>query len=294
MENLKYILLLVLIALWINACGNRDMESARRSPAPPAPESVLPTPAHGVGDIAMEPTTEPKAEAPPPLTPKPKPHMAPSKRGARSLAPKNGHATAPKNGHTNSPSVTTEQINSYLVKVEANRKIKMSVDADIPTSGQLDVWIGQPRFEPKNQEGMNAASGVLYTNSIAVSAKVTPSFPDDPSVFKVEPDTSKCMTVEPTGSTARFKITPVRTGQFRIGASVDLYKNAGCNGDAVTKTAEPITVIVSAYVPSAGLLEIAWSAFKNFFKEILAATFALIIIVFRKRLTRLLGIGKKS
>ena len=184
----------------------------------------------------------------------------------------------------------SESLNSYLVKVEANRKIKMSVDQDIPTSGQLDVWIGQPQFEPKAGEGMNAASGVLYTNLPAASAKVTPSFPDDPSAFKVEPDTSKCMAVEPTGSTAQFTITPMRTGQFRIGASVDLYHNSGCTGDAATKTAEPITVVVSAYAPTAGLLEMGWSAFKDFFKEILAALVAVLILVFRKRLASLFGI----
>jgi hypothetical protein len=220
----------------------------------------------------------------------PKQPSASSTKSMKHAAP----PPVPGSEQSTSSSPTTEQVNSYLVKVEANPKIKMSIDAGIPTSGQISVWIGQPQYEPKNQAGTVAASGVIHTNSVAVSAKVKPSIPDDPSAFKVEPDTSMCLVVEPTGSTANFKITPMRTGQFRIGADVYLYTNSECTGAVAAKTAEPITVVVSAYAPTSGLLEITWSAFKNFYKEILAAVFALLILLFRKQLAKLFGIKDGS
>lgn len=213
---------------------------------------------------------------------------------SKALPKASAKAPALADDWTISPSLTTDEVKSYLVKVEANREIKKSIDSNIPSSGQLKVWIGQPRYEPKTPPGGNVASGVLYTNTDAVSAQITPSFPDDPNAFKVEPKTSKCQTVESTGSTVEFTITPNRTGKFRVGASVELYKSHGCTGDVTTKTAEPITVIVTTYVPNGGLWEIAWSAFKNFFKEILAALFAVTVILFRKQLVKLFHIKDAS
>jgi hypothetical protein len=208
------------------------------------------------------------------------------------LIPRAGAPVLAGGGSTN-PSITPDEVNSYLVKVEANREIKKSIDSAIQSSGQLKVWIGKPGYEPTTQAGMIAESAVLYTHTEAVSAKVTPSFPDDPSTFKVEPNTSKCQIVEPTGSTVVFTITPNKTGQFRVGASIELYKNQGCEGDALTKTADPVTVVVTTYVPTGGLLEIAWSAFKNFFKEILGALFVVLVVVFRKRLYKLFGLKEE-
>lgn len=271
--------LFVFFVALLYGCGMKQAAEAPKSAAMPEPAAEAPMPA----PMPM-PAAAPEATAEPAAKPAPAPirkHAAAPESAAPAGTPVlAGGGSAP-------PALASDEINSYLVKVEANSVIKKSIDSDIPSSGQLTVWIGQPEYEPGTQAGMSAASGVLHTNTKAASAKITPSFPDDPGAFKVEPATSKCQIVEPTGSTAQFTITPNRTGQFRVGASVELYKSPGCTGDAATKTAEPITVTVSIYAPSAGLWEIAWSALENFFKEILAALIAVLVILFRKQIARL-------
>ena len=293
MQTIKNILALVLIALWLIACTRKEAAPPAPPPAPisaPAP-APKPAPVGAVPETRNETAPYAKVIALEPPVVSPGQHSTKTTMSMKHAAPPHPVAGS-KQSTTSLP--TADQVNSYVVKVEANKTIKMSIDAGTPTSGQMTVWIGQPQFEPKNQEGMIAGSGVIQTNSIAMSARVTPNFPDDPSAFKAEPDTSKCMVVEPTGSIAHFKITPMRTGQFRVGADVDLYTNTECAGPVAAKTADPITVVVSAYAPTSGLLEITWSAFKNFYKEILAAVFGLLILLFRKQLAKLLGIKSES
>lgn len=199
-----------------------------------------------------------------------------------------------KSGGSSSALREADGLNSYLVRVEANKEIKMSIDPDKTTSGQLKVWIGQSQYEPQPLAGMATASSVLQTLAPAASAKITPRFPDDPTAFIVKPETSPCQGIDPTGSEVTFTITPTRAGQFRVGASVELFKNSGCQGDALTKTAEPTTVKVTVFIPNEPLLEIIWSQFKKFFAEIIGAIFAILIIVFRKRLKKIFGIQDNS
>lgn len=309
MQTIRY-LLVVSITLWLSACGNN---AEKMSTSGALPENTNPAAAPSGREPPAEAPVEPQATPLPAPAPKialPKPQMESTaipreKSAARMPA---DSAMAPEiswrspQSHALNPDATSfpashspdDEISSYLVKVEANRDIKMSVDPDKPTSGQLKVWIGQPQYEPKTQAGMSAASSVLQTSAPATSAKITPSFPDDPTAFKVKPETSTCQGIDPTGTEVPFTITPTRAGQFRVGASVELYKNKGCEGDALTKTADPITVVVTTYIPPEGLLEIAWSAFKNFFKEILGTLFVVLVVVFRKRLYKLFGLKEET
>jgi hypothetical protein len=191
------------------------------------------------------------------------------------------------------PPPTDDDIHSYLVKIEAPKDMKMSIDPDSPTSGVLMVWIGQPKYEPKTQAGMIAASRLLETSIPAASAKVTPIVLNNPKAFEVMPLTqTTCQVISPTGTEVPFAITPIETGNFSLGASVEFFENRGCDGrDVSTKTAEPILVNVTVQPPSFNtLLKILWLAFKNFIAEILATLFATLVIVFRKRLLKLLGI----
>ncbi|MBI5890687.1 MAG: hypothetical protein HZB47_08430 [Nitrosomonadales bacterium] len=274
----------VLFAVMLGACARVEAppETAPAQAAAPAREpasgeapAALPSPAPAP---AMAGEAAPEAQV---LTHKKRLYKA--KPAAAAMTASAAAAPAPD-----------DEISSYLVKVEANREIKKSIDPGIQSSGQLKVWVGQPKYEPATLTGMSAASATLYTNAPALSAKIAPSFPDDPSAFSVEPDTSKCQAIEPTGSTVLFKIIPNKTGQFRVGATVELYKSPACAGDAATKTAEPITVKVVTSVETLPLMEEAWRAFMNFYKEILAAFFATLVIVFRKQLAKLFHLGEKT
>lgn len=305
MQTIRYLLVFVSITLWLSACSK---SAERRSTSEALPENAN----HAAAPSGMNAPAGPALAEPTESAPAPAPKMEITKTLMESAIPRAESAArkpaaaafaplpqSPAHALTAAASFPAshspdDDINSYLVKVEANRDIKMSVDPDKPTSGQLKVWIGQPQYEPKTQAGMNAASSVLQTSAPATSAKITPSFPDDPTAFKVRPETSTCQGIDPTGTEVPFTITPTRAGQFRVGASVELYKNKGCEGDALTKTADPITVVVTTYIPPEGLLEIAWSAFKNFFKEILGTLFVVLVVVFRKRLYKLFGLKEET
>lgn len=304
MRTFKYLILLVSIPLWLNGCGGspdksteeattstREMEAS--ATYPPERSMVYP------GAPAAKAAAAPEFIPPTKTVAAPKPAAGSAKSGqwetshaySKEIALVSGmEAASPL------PSLPTDEgISSYLVKVDANKEIKMSIDPEKPASGQLTVWIGQPKYEPKTLEGMISTTGTLQTSIPAASAKITPSFPDDPTAFKVKPETSTCQGIDPTGTAVSFAITPTRAGQFRVGASVELYKEQGCQGDALTKTANPITVKVKAFIPSGSILDLAWAAIKDFIKEIFAALFAALLIVFRKRLFKLFGTkGDKS
>lgn len=290
MQTFRHSVLLVSITLWLCGCGGISAipDKTAALPMSDGKAAKKPAPASSIQEPAPKP-----APAPEYITePRPAAALArPAQRKtSRAYTKEIIHLSGKEPASLLPSPPPDEEIHSYLVKVEANKDIKMSIDPDKPTSGQLKVWIGQPQYEPETLAGMAASSGTLHTGTIAASARIKPDFPDDPSSFKVKPETSTCQTIDPTGTTALFAITPTRAGQFRVGASVELFKSEGCQGDALTKTANPITVKVTTFVPSGSILEIAWAEIKDFIKEILAALFATIILVFRKRLSKLFGI----
>lgn len=290
MQTVKYTYAVALIStsFLLSACSEMAAEA-------PAAEAAMP---EAPAPVVIS------AEASPPIKAAAKPNVPETQSQPLRYSWKAGSSTAPHApvavltpalaGSEPSPVRTANEFSSYLVKVEA-KDMKMSIDADKPVSGQLKVWIGQPQYEPTTQPGTKSASSVLQTSAPAASAKITPDFPDDPTAFKVKPETSTCQGVDPTGTEVPFTITPTRTGEFRVGASVELYKNQGCEGDALTRTADPITVKVTIQKPDpVTFLEIAWAAFKDFFKEILAALFAVLALIFRKRLAKLFGHKEES
>jgi hypothetical protein len=282
MQTMQRIIALALIALWLSACSEKtaptEVPATHTTVAAPLPDE---TQAPSQTEILANARHSAKAKADAADIPD---RFVQYYEVLKSDTMHRAPATI------QAPAQETDKINSYLVKVEANKEIKMSIDSDKPTSGQLLVWIGQFQYEPQTLTGMSAASSILQTGVPATSAKITPSFPDDPSAFKVKPEASPCQGIDPTGTIVPFTITPTRAGQFRVGASVELYMNHGCQGESLTKTAEPITVKVTIFAPTDDLYQIAWSKFKEFFKEILGALFLVLGIIFRKRLKKLLGI----
>lgn len=173
----------------------------------------------------------------------------------------------------------------YAARVQATRTIKKSLDPAIESAGQLLVWIGQPDFMPPAQQNMNTQSGVLpQTGTRAISAKITPEFPDNPLAFEAVPKESECQKVEPQGTEVSFKLIPKKLGEFRVGASVRLYGEKGCQGDIITRTAEPITVKVIVGLPPDTIYQEIWDAFMKFFNGILVTLTALLLFLFRRKI----------
>lgn len=289
----KLSLFLTLIVSLLAAC------TAAAPPEPrPAPEAAVPAPAPVAApepQPAPLPDPEVTSSAPYQIKEIPAPRHSRSSgrsktasrdRGNQKILAKDVSAAAGR-----VPGQETNELNSYEVKVSATEKIRLSADKNVPSSGLMKVWIGQPKFEPKTLSGMQSASSVLQSSSPAASAKVIPSFPDDPSAFKVAPETSRCQIIDPTGTEVSFTITPTKLGKARVGADVELYNQPECKGDMLTKTASPVTVEVHSYIPWwQWLIETLWS----FIKEIVAALLAILLIVFRKKLGKLFGVEEKT
>lgn len=186
----------------------------------------------------------------------------------------------------------TKSTNLYAAKIFATEKI-MKYLGPIKFSGELIVWVGLHGHEPKDKQDMVSKSSELpLTDTKAVSAKITPR--DFSSAFDVKPRNSTCQKVEPRGTEVPFTITPKTNidGDYRIGAEVELYGEAGCKGDVVTRTAEPITVTVSVGIPWQELWDAIWTAFVKFFNEFLAISFALLLFLFRTKLKKIFSFEK--
>ena len=267
---------------------------------------------------SIPPATEASAPAAEPAEARPVPSPPPPR------AAKNGHATA--NGHVPAEPAATvvrsnpvkngavhhksaripdvagevmlseapESLNEYAVKVQATEKLTLDLNKSVRSAGLLKVWIGQPGYEPSTMTGMTAASETLKTKTKADSAKIKPEFPDDPLAFDVDPKESKCQAVEPGGSEVAFSITPNKTGEFRVGASVELFKTEDCTGAAITKTADPITVKVAVGVSKLPFYQEMWAAFMKFFNEFLAILAAAALFFFRSKLKKILPFMKDT
>lgn len=271
-----------------------------------------------VETASMPPATEAAAPAADPAEAMPVPNFPPPRAAKNGHATANGHAPAEpaatvirshpvKNGAAHHkaariPDVAGEVMyaeesdsrNEYAVKVQATEKMTLDLNKTVRSAGLLKVWIGQPGHEPSTMTGMTAASETLITtNTKADSAKIKPEF-SDPLAFDVDPKESKCQAVEPGGSEVAFSIIPNKTGEFRVGASVELFKTKDCTGAAITKTAEPITVKVAVSVSELPFYQEMWAAFMRFLNESLAILAAAAVFFFRSKLKKILPFMKDT
>lgn len=313
----------IVVSIWLYGCGQKAAEAPATAPAPivaepaqTAAEPVVVAPPDAVpaapattrvyeyrnGEIHR---TAPAAEAAPPAVepvptaPAPAPVAAagsgkgawgdmPTPVAAPAIVP--AEAVHVPTAVNKALLAEESAVNLYKVKVSATTEIKKNLDPSIQSAGKLLIWIGQPGYEPSTQPGMSAASGILETTTKAASAKIKP----DALAFDVEPNESKCQKVEPRGTEVTFTIIPKQLGTFRVGASAELYGKEGCTGDAITRTADPITVKVIVGINKVPIYQEIWAAFMKFFKEFLAICFALLLFLFRKKLKKIFSFEKES
>jgi len=100
-------------------------------------------------------------------------------------------------------------------------------------------------------------------NAVGETAKVTPFTLG----IDVEPKISKCEKIVASGSEVRFKLFPVESGNFTVGADVELYDSSDCSGSPVPKSAKSVKVEVAVEI--VGLIadggqELAGSAWQAF------------------------------
>lgn len=272
--NMIRLMGVIILSIWIYGCGGKPAEAPAAVPVPvpaPAPAPAPVAAPDGGKDVWGD---MPTPVAAPAIVPTETIHV-PTAVNKALLAEESA-------------------VNKYKVQVQATSKINKYLDPSIQSAGALWVWIGQPGYEPPTQSGMSAASGILETTIKAVSAKITPDFPDDPFAFDVKPNESKCQGVESRGTTVAFAIIPKQLGTFRVGARVELYKTEDCSGPTITRTADPITVKVVVGIDKLPFYQEIWAAFMKFFKEFLAICFALLLFIFRKKLKKIFSFEKES
>lgn len=184
------------------------------------------------------------------------------------------------------PSATSER---YKVELSADKEIKKP-----GPPGILSVWIGDPAFSPVARPETTTVDTSIA--AVGETAKVIPFAP----MFTIEPAEYKCMKIDPSGSEARFSITPKDTGTYEVGATVDLYDTPDCSGIPIPK---PVTSLKVAVVVDAGeviegfgmqLWTTFWNGFLDFWGWIVTTFFALLMFLTRKKLKKIFGFDNKS
>ena len=205
--------------------------------------------------------------------------------------PENGGAPVVGSGSTlnGGSTATPSRTDQYKVKLGADEVIKMP-----GPPGELRVWIGIPEFEADFPEDMTTATELLP--AVGESAKVAPFAPG----FTIEPEESMCMLIDPQGSQVRFKLIPVDTGEFDVGADVHLYHSTDCTGTAIPKGVATLSVRVEVAVGKVvkehakDMWEIVWEKFLEFWGAALALFFAALLFLFKGRIKKWTGYGDNN
>lgn len=206
-----------------------------------------------------------------------------SKKAEPAAQPKSARKAAKRAPASANGDPAAKSASEYMVKLGVDSVLK------IPgPPGELIVWIGLPAHEPE-YPGLKTKTDKLPAEG--KTARVTPFAPG----LKVEPATSICMKTNPRGSDVRFKLFPIESGSFKVGADVALFESGDCSGAPIPKATATLQVDVSVdgfkltikYMTE--LWEVFWSKLLKFWGEALAVFFAALLFLFRKKLKKWLG-----
>lgn len=160
--------------------------------------------------------------------------------------------------------------------------------------GVLNVWIGDEAFEPTPQPDMNATSA--HIAAVGTSAKIIADAPD----FDVSPASSDCVLLHPSGVNTKFYLTPLHEGEYKVSATVKLYRNNHCEPPAIPKTANTLSIAVTvndARIKNdikQGFIDTFWEQAGVFWKQALALLFGLALFLLRRQLKAWFGYNGKS
>jgi len=267
--------LLLVLVLLVTACEKKAI--APPPAAPPARERPVERPVERSTERRVEPRFESRSE------PRAETGTRPGTVHADILGNRSGAAPAPPQpAPTSAP--RTLSLEDYSVTVAANETM------EIPgPPGELRVWIGIDRLAPRAQPGMVTETVTL--GNVGQTARIKPFALG----IDVDPSESLCAKIAPSGSEVRFKLSPSKIGTFTVGATVALYDTPDCSGPPVPKSANSVTVKV--VVNRAGQVRegasemgsIAWRAFLDFWRELLALVFFAVLFLLRKRIRKWFG-----
>ena len=231
----------------------------------------------GPAAAAIEKQSVKKTELPAPLA---LPQAQPvAKHGPKAIK----HATPQKT------IAQTNDLTSYSVNVSATERLTRP---GVP--GEMTVWIGDPQKLPQVTEGMSSKTEALGV--VGETAKVTPFVRGG---IDVQPTGSICGRVDPSGSSFKFKLTPIDSGKFSVGANIELFNSADCTGSPVPKSTKEVAVEVTVCASCVAmdglgtLLNHAWKAFVEFWDKLLVIFFALLLFLTRKKIYTWFGFESK-
>jgi hypothetical protein len=175
---------------------------------------------------------------------------------------------------------------------------KYNVDLDVQPDMKKNkeylmiVKVVLPQYETEVSEGMIRGSSVIYASNVNY-VRVTPIAPG----FEINPEQSKIIEFDPTGTDVQFKITPKVKGPRMISAEVELLQNADGSGDVKTKSSGQVSVVVK--VDGIGILEeglseifgVVWDKFMDFWPIFVGLVFAALLFVVRKYIKKKTGYG---
>lgn len=185
------------------------------------------------------------------------------------------------------PPVAGSNLDGYTARVAATDHIELP-----GAKGMLSVWIGLAQNLPEADSG--TASSTQSLGMRGQTATVTPFAPD----FDVDPATTVCERVVPSGSIVRFALTPKHAGDLTVGANVQLFDSTDCSGIPVPKSTRTIHVQVEVcemcYVKS-GLATLGaetWKAFSHFWTWLLGVVFVTLSVLINRWRLRKFHIAK--
>ncbi|MBN8714139.1 MAG: hypothetical protein J0H50_09195 [Xanthomonadales bacterium] len=176
---------------------------------------------------------------------------------------------------------------SYVARVSATDHIELP-----GSKGLLTVWIGLAQNLP--QESTGTVSATQSMGMRGQTATISPFAPD----FEVDPASTVCERVVPSGSAVNFALVPKRAGDLTVGANVQLFDSADCSGVPVPKSTSLIRVQVQVcrmcYVQSglASLGLTAWHAFTQFWAWLLGVVFLTLGVLINRWRRRRFHISK--
>lgn len=197
-----------------------------------------------------------------------------SKQEAAAPPPAQGAATSP------SPVPLIENLEA---RASINPKVVVN------STALLKVWVGPKNSLPGQEKDRSYSDVLVIRDGKGRAAKVVPSVAQVDAA--VTPTVSACQTISAAGTDFFFSVVPKNVGLLQANAQIQIYYSADCTGIAVN-TIGSNTVSVNVTVESMtdyflGLWNFTLDAFAKFYREILAAFFGILIIVFRKKLKAL-------
>jgi len=163
-------------------------------------------------------------------------------------------------------------------------EITLDVDTVIRynRTGTMTVWIGNTKYKPVIGKGTGRDS-IIIEAKIGQYAKITPIA----AAFDIEPKQANCIKIDPSGSFARFILSPQKGlgGETRVSVVVELFEGENCTGASIPKATKELTVKV--IVKPVDLLwiifDVIWDNFIVFLGSLLGLLATIVLFKIRKK-----------